>query len=64
MRVSDMFEEGYVMGARHVIEFFENRLYRIPDSWKIGYGKAIFVVLELSLESAKSEYLGGSKDGK
>lgn len=64
MKVSDMFEEGYIMGARHVIEFFENRLYYMPEAWKIGDGKAIVDILQHSLDSAKNEYLGGIDNGK
>ena len=34
IKYTAIFDEGYNMGVKHVIEYVKNRLYYIPDSWK------------------------------
>lgn len=62
--LSNIFEEGYRMGAAHVIEFMNNRLYYIPEAWKNGEGKVMYDLLSSYLEAAEREYVGGTENGK
>lgn len=62
--LTDMFEEGYRMGAAHVIEFMNNRLFYIPEAWKEGEGKIMYELLTSYLKAAEREYIGGADNGK
>ena len=59
---SDM-RELYKLGANHVIEHIETRLYYCPDAWKSGPNSIIFNIVSNALEDCRKIY-GGVENGE
>jgi len=54
---SDM-RELYRLGANHVIEHIETRLFYCPDTWKTGANSIIFNIVQNALADCKKIYGG------
>jgi len=54
---SDM-RELYRLGANHVIEHIETRLYYCPDVWKTGANSIIFNIVQNALADCRKIYGG------
>ena len=61
--VESAINEGYRLGANHVIEHIETRLFYCPDAWKTGANSIIFNIVQNALADCKKIY-GGVEDAK
>ena len=59
---SDM-RDLYRLGATHVIEHIETRLFYCPDAWKNGANSIIFNIVQNALADCRKIY-GGVEDAK
>lgn len=50
--------EMYRLGANHVIEHIETRLFYCPDVWKTGANSIIFNIVQNALADCKRIYGG------
>ena len=56
--VENAIQEGYRLGAKHVIEHIETRLFYCPDVWKTGANSIIFNIVQNALADCKKIYGG------
>lgn len=59
---SDM-QELYKLGANHVIDYVEVRLFYCPDAWKTGTNSIIYDIVQNALDDCRKIY-GGVKDAE
>jgi len=60
---SDM-RELYHLGANHVIEHIETRLFYCPDAWKTGANSIIYNIITNALADCRMIYGGGKENGE
>ena len=53
IKYTDIFDQGYNMGVKHVIEYVTNRLYYIPDTWRDGEAHTVLNIVENALKDCK-----------
>lgn len=56
-------EDSYKLGAKHVIEHIETRLFYCPDTWKTGANSIIYNIVQNALADCRKIY-GGIDNGK
>ena len=54
--IENAIDNGYRLGARHVIEHIEARMYYCPDAWKTGPNSIIFNIVQNALEDCRRIY--------
>ena len=61
--IENAIQEGYRLGANHVIEHIETRLFYCPDACKTGANSIIFNIVQNALADCKKIY-GGVEDAE